>query len=159
MVTRCIIRPDNYPSKFALNDALWGTSYKSLTKLVQLDKASLTYKISHYYSMILTSYFNLSSHIFIKVFAEQGNVPNIIIAVSKSLVFNIIYLYFSKMNFVVGGRWKSFLASIIQNWQIISFFWKKKMRSVNCLKFKGLFLLTCLLAPILTRYFYLQSIY
>lgn len=134
MVTRCIICPDNYPSKFALNDALWGMSYKSLTKLVQLDKASLTYKISHYYSMILTSYFNLSSHIFIKVFAEQGNVPNIIIAVSKSLVFNIIYLYFSKMNFVVGGRWKSFLASIIQNWQIISFFLEEK--NEKCQLFK-----------------------
>ena len=37
--------------------------------------------------------FNLSSYIFTKVFAEQGNVPNIIIAVSKSLVFNILYPY------------------------------------------------------------------
>lgn len=40
-------------------------------------------------------------NIFIQVFAEQGNVPNIIIAVSKALIIDI-YLCFTKMNFVIG---------------------------------------------------------
>jgi len=38
------------------------------------------------YSIFLTCQIN----IFIQVFAEQGNVPNIIIAVSKALIFNNI---------------------------------------------------------------------
>ena len=43
--------------------------------------------------------FNLSSYIFTKVFAEQGNVPNIIIAVSKSLVY-VFKLAFSTYTFL-----------------------------------------------------------
>ena len=72
--------------------------------------------------------FNLSSYIFIQVFAEQGNVPNIIIAVSLVLVFKILYLYFSKMDFVVSHSKKYFLATTIQNWQVMTLLKNKEIK-------------------------------
>ena len=65
-------------------------------------------------SIFLTCQIN----IFIQVFAEQGNVPNIIIAVSKALIFNNIdsCCSSSKINLVMSCR---FLVTKIQNCKIL----------------------------------------